>query len=237
MDLKNRTIYKLNTPTGEVYIGQTVNLKGRLTYHKNAVNMHDSRLYSAMRNCGWDLVEKTVLFQGECTKALLDDLEVHYIRLYNSFDSVHGLNMNSGGTVNYKSSAELRKKLSEAIRPPQDPDANRRGALTRTGRKNSEEVKKKMSIAHTGKKMSPEACRKMSEYWTGRPSFKKGIPMSEKQKLGMKGINGKAVVSDVLNKEWPTSRAAALELGCGPTEIWRMMKGIKPNEFNLQFKA
>lgn len=232
--MKKGYIYKITAPGDRVYIGQTTNIKGRFTYHKNASKISDSKLYTAIRECGWESCTKEILFEGEYNKQKFDELERYYINLHNSFNSTNGLNSVSGGSKGYQSSDSLKHKLSVTPRPPQSRESIEKGAKKRRGVPRPDDVRMKISKASIGKKMSKEACEKMSKAQMGN-TLRKGCKLTEEQKLGMRGINAKPIGSKVLNKEWASTREAAREIGCGPCGLNHMLAGRVKNRLELYY--
>lgn len=73
---------------GTVYIGQSL--------HKDKSYKGSGKLITAIsRKYGGQIFEKTILVQGDFNRALLNDLERHYIRMYAS--NIRGLNLDEGG--------------------------------------------------------------------------------------------------------------------------------------------
>lgn len=111
-----------NKINGKCYVGQAkVSLHRRLLHHKNNFehDRYDAPLYKALKKYGWENFEFSILeqFDEESTKELrkkLDDLEMHYISLYNSYGAT-GYNQtkgSDGGIWGYKFTDEQRKRLS-----------------------------------------------------------------------------------------------------------------------------
>ena len=95
-------IYKItNLANGKCYVGQSINIIRRWNEHKRVAfdssnKNYEYPLYRAIREYGINNFEFSVL--EECTPEELDDKEVHYISLYNSYDN--GYNQNLGGQGN-----------------------------------------------------------------------------------------------------------------------------------------
>lgn len=110
-------IYKAISPSGRCYIGQTINLKNRINQHKNnAFNEHSKefnhKFHKAIRKYGFYNIIWEILVD-EVPICLLDDLEIEYIKQFNSFND--GYNLTLGGNAinrNLKFSDTHRKNLS-----------------------------------------------------------------------------------------------------------------------------
>lgn len=107
-------VYKyINKENKKSYIGQTVNPKQRMNYHRSASSNTNSRdydklFYRAIRKYGWDLFVYEIL--EECENEKLNERERHYIE---KFDSVNnGYNVTLGGE-GHQWSEEWKKWYSE----------------------------------------------------------------------------------------------------------------------------
>lgn len=88
-------IYKITSPTGKIYIGQSVNINKRLLSYKNNDCNAQPRIYRSINKYGWKNHDFEIIC--ECNKNELDILEKQYIKEYNSFNTPHGLNLTEGG--------------------------------------------------------------------------------------------------------------------------------------------
>ena len=97
------------------YIGQSIDVYRRWKDHKRELNGNRHRNTYLQRawnqygasNFKFYLVE-------ECEDLLLDNREIHYIDLFNCMDKQYGYNLENGGNVNKKLSAETKEKISAA---------------------------------------------------------------------------------------------------------------------------
>ena len=110
-------IYKItNKINGKVYIGQSVNIEHRwkvhLSRYRTGRNSH-TRLYKAMKKHGIENFIFEIICQ--CSENELDELEIFYIKKYDSY--LHGYNGTLGGggmhVRNKTFSDETREKLRE----------------------------------------------------------------------------------------------------------------------------
>lgn len=116
-------IYKItNTINNKIYIGQTKN-SAQERFWKHCSNSRSSRdcykrlyLYKSINKHGLEKFKIEVIIEGEYNKLLLNDLEKHYIRLYNSNNPLKGYNSTEGGeSSTYERTPEIRKKISEKL--------------------------------------------------------------------------------------------------------------------------
>ena len=173
-------IYKLTSPSNKSYIGITSQtLEERIIQHtRNA----GRKLRNALKKYPIEQWKKEIID----TASNLDELcnkEIYYIKLFDSFNTEHGLNLHSGGS-NHIISTETRKKQSEShlgqqawnkgLTAKNDDRLRVQGeehSRKMLGRKASDETKKKMSEARKGKKHSEETRKKLSEQKIGNKAW------------------------------------------------------------------
>lgn len=121
-------IYKItNLINNKIYIGQTIKkLERRINNH--LFSKHP--IGKAFRKYGKENFKIDILIEGDFNKDYLNQLEIHYIQLFNSTYYKKGYNMTKGGNFNLVTE-EGRKKIS----------------IAHTGKIISEETKLKMSIS------------------------------------------------------------------------------------------
>lgn len=106
-------IYKLtNKLTNKSYIGQTTNVKKRLSHYRTLHCKRQPRIYESLKEHGFDNFCFTILQEAE-SKEKLDELEVYYIKYYDSI--IMGYNAKEGGS-NGKHTPETRMKLLQRNR-------------------------------------------------------------------------------------------------------------------------
>ena len=139
----------LNTINGKMYVGQTTNLRKRISEHKCG----DQYVDRAIRKYGWENFRCCVI--KKCaSKAEMDTWEKFFIILLNT-KSPNGYNLTDGGEgiVGLKRTPEHNAKIGDALR----------------GIPKSPEHVAKVAAAHTGKTLSPEHCAKIGETLRGVP--------------------------------------------------------------------
>jgi hypothetical protein len=151
-NMKTGIIYRYTTPSGKVYIGQTVNEVTRKSAHKRKSESGelDTHFARAIRKYGWENIEYSILIKLKPTdditklKNILNKLETAYIKYFESDKRDKGYNLNKGGggsSLGKSTPEEVKEKISIAL----------------TGRSKgpiSDEIKAKMSKAKS-KKMKP----------------------------------------------------------------------------------
>lgn len=130
-------IYKATSPSGKIYIGQTIQeLKNRIKSHKSyAKNGSNTYFYRAVRKYGfenfkWEIIDKAN------TQNELNKKEVYWIEQYknNLYNTQEGGRRNKKTTKGYKHTKEHKKKIGDSAR----------------GRKHTEETKKLLSVKKKG---------------------------------------------------------------------------------------
>ena len=81
-------IYKITSPSGRVYIGQSINIKNRYRVHISSIDGVDTKLTRSFKKYGYESHLFEIL--SICNKSELSELETHYIHKYNSLEE--GLN-------------------------------------------------------------------------------------------------------------------------------------------------
>jgi group I intron endonuclease len=173
-------IYKITSPTGRVYIGQSINIIRRWNEYKKLHGCGSkTRLYRSLKKYGHNKHKFEILCQ--CENRELNDKEIYYIDLYQCFNSESGMNLHSGGN-NHTISDETREKLkishlgqkawNKGI--PRTDEEKLAHSIKMKGRTASKETKLKMGIARRGKKHTDETKKILSEakmgnkVWLGR---------------------------------------------------------------------
>lgn len=95
-------IYRITSPSGKVYIGQTLNINDRLNRYKYMDCKRQTKLYNSIKKYGWDnhkieIVEEIIVENNN--REQLDVREKYWISEFNSLNN--GLNCNIGGGSNY----------------------------------------------------------------------------------------------------------------------------------------
>lgn len=160
-------IYKItNLINNKVYIGQAVDIEKRWKEHKrHYLNKNKKEhLYCSMRKYGINNFSFEVI--EECSIEELNDKEIYYISLYDSYNN--GLNMTLGGDgcSGLVFTEEHKRKIGEA---------NKGKSNSLKGVERTQEVKDKISKANSGKNNGMYG--KIGEL---NPSF--GKPRSEEVK-------------------------------------------------------
>lgn len=147
-------IYKLTSPNGKVYIGQTINIKRRFGEYKRHFSRPKSKIINSLNKHGWIKFNKEVIFKGNCTIDFLNSLEIYYIKKYDSV--LKGLNLQHGGHNGLHSEFTKDKMRNTALSICSDKEYTKARNAHWRGRKHSEETKLKMSKKRKGRLLTEE---------------------------------------------------------------------------------
>jgi group I intron endonuclease len=149
------SIYLIRLEGKAVYVGFTSKSADVrwLQHCSDAKRNCPNILHKAIRKYGIESFSVETIYMGDDSNHVLKTMESQFINDHNTFKSNGGYNMTFGGDgcIGYTHTDEAKRKISEASRKSQ------------TGRKASEETKRKLSEAKKGKPMSEETKRKISE--------------------------------------------------------------------------
>tara|TARA_X000001382_G_scaffold21625_1_gene13161 strand:+ start:499 stop:1170 length:672 start_codon:yes stop_codon:yes gene_type:complete len=154
-------IYKLtDTLNGKVYIGQH-NGKSKKYFTSGKIPK------KIIKKHGRKVFTREIIVQGNFNQELLNQLEIHYIRLYKSCvnwgDFGYNLTEGGGGKVGTIMSRETREKISKANKGMFVGENH-----PMYGKTHTDEFKLKMSILHKTRKRSKESCKRISESQIGK---------------------------------------------------------------------
>jgi group I intron endonuclease len=201
-------IYKAtNKINGKSYIGQTIyKLKRRKRRHvSDSLNNNNKNNYfhRALLKYGKNAFDWEVLSEGDFTIELLNELEIHFISLYNTYVNGYNLTRGGSGSSGRNLSKEARKKISERMMGKNNPMYGRFGEDNH----------------RYGKKRSMETKMKISERMRGNNN-----PM-----YGRYGKKNSAAVPVIIdNKYFDTCKEAAEFLNVAPPTIGRRIKRQVP---------
>lgn len=154
-------IYKITSPSGKIYIGQSVNISHRFSRYRGLDCKGQPLLYRSLKRYGAKKHRLEIITQ--CERNQLDSLEKYYIELFQTYNNEYGLNLREGGNSTIVSEA-TRKKIKEATIGSNNHFF---------GKKHSVESRKKISDAYKNRKelgyiISPETRLKMSQSRKGK---------------------------------------------------------------------
>jgi group I intron endonuclease len=188
-------IYKITSPTGRIYIGQTTNHIVRWNKYmklqcKDQPSLYNSLLKHTPNNHTFEMIE-------ECNVDELDNREIHWGEFYNVLSNSH-LNNRLGRGFGAYDSDETKRKKSESHKGKSN--------YWLKDKPLSEEHKEKIRIAKIGQKYPP----------SDKPRRHKGRSKTD-HVAGVVKAKSKPVIQYTINgefvNEWPSGKEAARVLG------------------------
>ena len=146
-------IYKYTSPSGKVYVGQTINeQKRRNTFLNLSLSYGGDKIDNARNkylpeNFQYEILEENNYTDLHTAKEELNKLEIHYIDYFDSYRTGYNSALGGGTTTGYKFTEEQKHKMS----------------VIRKGVAKSEEFKQKISNALKNKAKSEEHRKKIAE--------------------------------------------------------------------------
>ncbi len=121
------TIYRIINPIGQIYIGQTKNLRKRKNFHKQRAakaHLRETLLYESIRIYGWEAHKFEIIEEVKCELGY--EREVYWIKESKSYhaENSNGLNMTIGGLGRkgtWMWDTDLRKWYSERYKGEGSP--------------------------------------------------------------------------------------------------------------------
>lgn len=193
-------IYKITSPSGKIYIGQSTNIEKRWKIHRGLYGISFSKLKRSLCKYGFenhifDIIE-------ECKLEELNEKETYWIDFCKS--NKNGLNIEEGGKGGHLSQ-ETRNKISVSKINHICYQTSERG--------------EKISIALKGRKNT----------WK-KGKEKKGKKQEEIFRNNIKRMKSKAILQYDLQgnfiKEWDSIREASTELNINEENIGSVVRGI-----------
>lgn len=172
-------IYKITSPNGKIYIGQTINLKERKRAYKGNSFKKQTHLWNNCQKYNWNPSE-TIEIIDECLcgegKDSLNEREIYWIDYFDSFRN--GLNCTEGGK------GQLSKIWTEEQKINASEGKKNGKVSSRVYEKLSDETKQKIREKLKGGKLTEEHKANISKGQTGIPhKFKRFRSEETKQKI------------------------------------------------------
>jgi group I intron endonuclease len=251
-------IYKITSPTGRIYIGQTKCTKKRFySYSKNQCKSQ-KRLYRSFNKYGFE--NHIIEIIEECDSLMSNERERYWQEYYDVIgenglnclltstsdlplifkkDILERINKSKYGNKNMlgkKHSEQTKKKLSLIFKGCKHTEETKQKiSKAQLGRKLSEETIKKIILANTGRIASEETKKKISEALTGRK-----IPQHvlDKRKISCRGDKNK-LSKIILNLDsgifHGCSREAAEAYNINQSTLKGYLTGNRKNKTNLVY--
>ncbi len=193
-------IYKITSPSGKIYIGQSINIEKRFKQYKRLDCKKQPKLYNSLKkynpeNHIFEVIE-------ECSITQLNNQEIYWKLYYNSLQD--GLNCELFDIGQGPRSSQVKEKISKSM----------------TGKKKTEEHKKNLSISKIGisskRKGKPDLKQK------GKP--KPGVGGKNKPKPGAGPKEGKYIINIETNQIFTSVKECMEILGIHKRKMYIMLK-------------
>ena len=207
-------IYKITSPSGKIYIGQSVNIEKRfLSYSKllrckTQIKLFRSFLKYEVINHKFEIIE-------ECDIELLNERERYYQDLYDV--------LNNGLNCKLTNTADKSGKLSEEVKINIS-----KGNI---GKKRTEEQKQNISNSLKGRKIPEEVCLKMKHNALNMSEETK-LKMSNSRKGGKNPLSKKVICTNTL-KVWDSITECSNDLGIRMKLLSRYLNNNHPNKTTI----
>lgn len=238
-------IYKITSPTGKVYIGQSKNItkrfnQYRLLHCKGQKILYNSFLKHGFENHVFEIIE-------ECLEFELNDKERYYQDLY-SVLSKNGMNckLTRSSDRSGKHSDETKLKMSFSGKGKTISIESR--IKQSISKKNmSQETKIKIGLFHKGRKRSKETILKMSvsksniseetrlKMSVGQIGRKQSKEMIQKRIQSIKENAGKIILDVSLGIFYIGIKQAVPVYGIKYINLAKMLSGHRKNKTNLMY--
>lgn len=113
-------IYKITSPTGKIYIGQSTNIENRKYYYSSVKCDKQHKLYNSLQKHGWE--QHIFKIIEECSLDQLNEREIYW-GLYYDVLGENGLNLRLGD-ANGLCSEETKKKIGTTNSRPKPSNFN-----------------------------------------------------------------------------------------------------------------
>lgn len=170
-------IYKITSPSGKVYIGQSWNIMDRYYRYKSGRCKTQLKLYNSLMKYGFENHKFEIIHElpNDCSQEDMNNYETLYYNQYKQV--VELLNVREPGS-NGKLSEETKQKLRDGDhsyklgRKQSQETIDKRLSKTR-GRKRTEEQRERMKQGRKGMKFSEEHRKNISLRLLGNKNAKK----------------------------------------------------------------
>ena len=167
--MKKAGIYKIESPTGKVYIGQSIDLKNRAFKYSCLHCKMQTKLYASLSKHGWEAHSFMVVHElpNDVSQDVLNSFEELYMSQYRDcgFNLLNIREAGRHGKISEETKDKLRVSLKKYYENPENREKTR---LATKKAMSNPKVFSKISESKKGKKLSEETKRKISESNSGK---------------------------------------------------------------------
>lgn len=228
-------IYKITSPTGRVYIGQSTDIDYRFSSYKKLKCKPQLRIYNSFMKYGVD----NHIFEivEECSIESLNERERYWQDFYNVLGK-GGLNclLVSTGSLQRVLSDEMKLKISNSLTGFRHTEESRaKISKGLTGRPVSEETRRKLSESNKNKHQSPETAIKISKALRGRKIPREVIEKRSKSQSGASHYKAKVIVNTQNGVFYDCITEAAECYGIKRSTLNNFLTGRRKNKTYLAY--
>jgi group I intron endonuclease len=224
-------IYKITSPSGKAYVGQTVNFVNRKSRHKLSKNKQGScrAISAAIELYGWDAMHVEILLEG-VEENDLDCMEQRMIAEHGTYhaDSPGGYNLTRGGDKNPVKDPLVAARMQEMYKSNEWKE-KQLGGFT-------EVVRKKISVAQHDRQAR-------GGFEQVRAASKLGLPLAHERK-NSPAAKAKRAATWAAKREaklakMDPKKAASLRRKCEYDAAWHANNGPPPGykEYQAEYRA
>ena len=155
-----------NTINGHMYVGQSIGIHKRWREHCALKDSHSSLVEKAIAKYGVENFSFEIIITLENDTDKLNDAEREWIAILNTYEDKNHYNQTPGGDFSPMKVPDIVAKISGENNPMKNPEARAKISGENNpfyGCKHTPEAKEKISTANSGKKLSEDTRKKMSE--------------------------------------------------------------------------
>lgn len=217
----NQGIYKITSPTGRVYVGQSVDIKTRFAKYRGLHCKGQRRLYASFEKHGIDFHDFDVIEVVQDINSLTE--RERFWQEHYSATGPLGLNCKlvTNNCHTGRHSEETRKLMSESAKGKKASESTReKMRRAKLGRKMPEEQR----LSMIGRKASQETKDKMSKRMMGNAYT-----------AGVTPVNAKKVVCGSTGMVFDKIADAAIFCGIKRTTLAAKLRGQSPNDTSMRY--
>ena len=207
-------IYKITSPSGRIYIGQSIDIERRFKEYKTLKNCKfQKKIFRSFLKYG--VINHIFETIEECELELLNERERYYQDLYDV--------LNNGLNCKLTNTADKSGKLSEEVKINIS-----KGNI---GKKRTEEQKQNISNSLKGRKI-PEEVRLKMKHNALNMSEETKLKMSNSRKGGKNPLSKKVICTNTL-KIWDSITECSNDLGIRMKLLSRYLNNNHPNKTTI----
>jgi group I intron endonuclease len=226
-------IYKITSPSGKVYVGQSVNIEDRIKKYASCSCKLQVRLYSSIKKYGWDNHVFEVI--EECDKDQLNTRERYWQDKYECIGK-KGLNciLTNSNDSRKVISDEMKARISNSVKGfKHTEEAIQKIKKGLIGRPVSIQTRLKISESNKGTVFSKERRDKISKALTGRKLSKECLLKRSKSISGEKNYKAKIILNTQTGIYYGCIADAAKAHNMIRSTLNNYLTGHRPNKTSM----